>query len=95
MRRRYVRPANVAVVASRRSGPDDQFVAYLALLPLGPAQALDEMAHLVWATAVAVGDEEHVVQLVAEATGSQPANIRSDVIAFLQHLVSQRLLLNR
>jgi hypothetical protein len=70
-------------------------VVYATTLPDGPPLVLRGSAGLIFAIAADGGTVEEVVTLVSEASGAESAQIRDDVVGFVDHLVSLGLLQRR
>jgi hypothetical protein len=81
--------ARVAWLDMADTGQD---VVYATALPEGPPLVLGGTAGLIFVSAVDGGTEDDVVQRVAASAGLDPADVRPDVLAFLDHLVSRGLL---
>lgn len=80
----FVRPDDVGAHA-------EEVAVFTARLPGGPLHILEGVAGVIWEEAVA-GDREGLVQRVADRTGAEVEEVRSDVEAFLEDLVGHRLL---
>ena len=81
--------ARVAWLDMAETGED---VVYATALPDGPPLVLGGTAGLIFVSAIEGGTEDEVVQRVATAAGLDPADVRPDVLTFLDHLVSRGLL---
>ena len=82
----YVPGSEVAAQASA-----DGAVVWVAQLPGGPIHVLEGVAATIWAEATTGGPED-VVERVAAAWDQEASVVRSDVLAFVDDLVTRGLL---
>ncbi|RXZ50142.1 PqqD family protein [Agromyces binzhouensis] len=82
------RPADATSVVEHED------VLYAATLPSGPILVLDGISGLIWEVACEDSDAP-VVDRVAELTGADPGDIRSEVERFVGDLVDRGLLVPR
>jgi hypothetical protein len=64
---------------------------YVAHLPDGPIQILDGTAALIWSRALAV-PRSRLAAAVADEVEGDPATVRAEVAAFVDHLIQEGLL---
>jgi hypothetical protein len=88
-------PATVGVparVAWLDTVEGDADVVYASTLPDGPPVVMGGTAALIFVVAADGGTLDEVVDRVAEAADLPPADVRPDVVQFVEHLVTLGLL---
>jgi hypothetical protein len=70
---------------------DDDGAVYIASLPEGPIHVLDGVAAVIWAVARGT-DRARIAQEVAEVTAADLGEVRVEVEAFIDDLITRGLL---